>query len=176
MATSGRSNAYTTSGNTIIPGNLTSILTGTLTCVAGSKVVTGSGTKFIAELTQYDSAGTNNSNPQNQDVLKYSHIVTDGGEIVELDGVMGDTFLMLKVPNVAGFSGATGYRTAPALKDAQVSGNAVVIKMMNGSFTTPTSAGGPTNLKPNQKGQIPVLFLPTGVSIESSSPIEWLKF
>lgn len=168
-ATSGISNAYLTTGSTIIPGNLTSLLTGTLTCVAGSDLVTGSGTAFISELTQSKTAYPNNIQ------LKQSHIVTDGGEIVEIDGVMDDTHLRLKTPNVAGFSGATGYKTSPALQDANVSGAAVVVKMMNGAFTTPTTAGGPTKLTPNEQGVIPVLFLPTGTSIESSTPFEWLK-
>lgn len=169
MATSGIAQALLTAGKVIIPGNLTSVLTGTLTCVAGSKVVKGSGTAFIAELTEY-KAGY----PSSADVLKYSHIVTAGGEICEIDGVINDTQLRLKTPNVAGFSGEVAYKTAPALKDAQIAGNGVIIKMQNGSFTTPTSAGGPLSLQPNPAGVIPVMFLPTGTSITSSTPFEYL--
>jgi len=163
-------NAFTTAAATLVPAPIVPVLTGTLTCVAGTKLVTGTGTAFLTELTRYKAT----TNPDGKNSLLGQFLDINDTSIEEIDYVINDTIMYLKNPHISGFSGATCRAVNAQLIDCELVGDAKTIIMPGGNILTPASSV-PLVLKKNNAGVVPPFIAPSGVGVACSQPFEYYK-
>lgn len=162
-------NGFTSAALTIVPAPIVAALTGTITCAAGAKLVVGTGTAFVSELTHYTSENKGGTNS-----LKAQYLIISDTEIQEIDYVINDTTMYLKNASVAGFSGAASRACNPVLKDLSVMGISKTVIVPGGSLLT-TANNDATVIDPNDAGVVPPMIVPTGVSVSCSHTFEYYK-
>jgi len=162
---------FTSAALTIVPAPIVAALTGTITCAAGSKKVTGTSTLFTTELTNYSSE---NKGGVNALLGFYLFLIANDAEIQEIDYVLNNTTLYLKNASVAGFSGVASRAVNATLKDCQLMGVSKTVIVPGGSILT-TANNDATVLQPNDAGVVPPFIVPTGVSVMCSHDFEYYK-
>lgn len=168
MATRAFVNGFTTAGTTIVPAPIVLSLTGTITCVAGTKKVTGTGTAFLTELTRYIAT----LNPDGKASLKGQYLIIADTQIAEIDYVLSDTILYLKQANIAGFSGAASRAVNAMLLDCTIVAAAKSIIVPGGTIVTPTDSV--PLVMPESNSQVVVPFIaPAACYITSGQEFEY---
>lgn len=163
---------FTSAALTIVPAPIVPVLTGTVTCAAGSKKVTGTATAFVSELTQYTSE--NKGGVTSLKGCGPLFLIANDTEIQEIDYIVNDTLLYLKNSSTAGFSGVASRACNAYLEDAQITGSAKIIIVPGGSITTPTN-NDVIDLAKNNQGVVNPFIVPTGVSVSSPNDFEYYK-